>query len=217
MTRPHTGAGDDDAVPARSARQRITTSADEPALIVAARHGDRDALDRLLRLHQPRLHALCRRLCRDQADALDALQEALIAIVRGLPRFDGRSSFGTWAYRVATNACLDELRRGNRRPALLDSQEADAVASRDDRPEAVGDRVDIDGALATLTPEFRAPVVLRDLCGFDYAEIGAMLQIPPGTVRSRISRGRAALAVALAPTGTAGNRTTPDERQTDIP
>ena len=83
----------------------------------AAQEGDRAALDALLRRHHDRIHAVCRRLAGNEADALDATQEALIAIVRGIRRFDGRAAFSTWAYRVATNACLDELRRRKRRPA----------------------------------------------------------------------------------------------------
>ena len=82
----------------------------------AARSGDRQALEDLLRRHHDRLHAVCRRLTGNDADALDATQEALIAVVRGIDRFDERSSFKTWAYRVATNAALDELRRRRRRP-----------------------------------------------------------------------------------------------------
>lgn len=152
---------------------------------------------------------MCRRLTGNDADALDAAQEALLAVVRGLPRFDGRSSFGTWCYRVATNACLDELRRRRRRPdpVLAAREEADPGAGRVD--EAAAAKVDVDAALATLPPDYRAAVVLRDLCGLDYAEIGDVLGIPPGTVRSRIARGRAALADHLA-----GNRDTGPARPT---
>jgi RNA polymerase sigma-70 factor (ECF subfamily) len=128
-------------------------------------------------------------------DALDATQDALIAITRGLARYDGRAAFSTWAYRVTTNACLDELRRRRRRPV----PEAELMV---DTPYASGpaldqtavDRLTIDDALAALPPDFRAPVVLRDVLGLDYAEIADVLGIPPGTVRSRIARGRRALA-----------------------
>lgn len=145
---------------------------------------------------------MCRRLAGNDADALDATQDALIAIVRGLPRFDHRSAFSTWAYRVATNACLDELRRRSRRPVPGgDDELADAIRARaDDAPgldTTATDRLDLDAALAELPPEFRAPVVLRDQLGLDYAEIAEVLDIPPGTVRSRIARGRAALARSL--------------------
>jgi RNA polymerase sigma-70 factor (ECF subfamily) len=126
------------------------------------------------------------------------VQEAMIAIVRGLPRFDGRSQFATWVYRVATNACLDELRRRSRhRTDPLPDHERAAAAPSPALDTAVSDRLAIDDALASLPLEFRAPVVLRDLCQLDYAEIADVLGIPPGTVRSRIARGRAALADRL--------------------
>ncbi|MGY6500779.1 MAG: RNA polymerase sigma factor [Acidimicrobiales bacterium] len=180
----------------------MTPPADDRTLIEAAQAGDRRALDALLRRHQDRIYAVCRRIAGNDADALDATQEALMAVVRGLPRFDHRSAFTTWIYRIATNACLDELRRRNRRPLTgLDDQMSESVASRsDDAPgfdDTVVERSSIDAALADLSEEFRAPVVLRDQLGLDYAEIAAVLDIPPGTVRSRIARGRAALATTL--------------------
>lgn len=179
----------------------------------AAQAGDRDALDALLRRHHDRIHNVCRRLAGNDADAWDATQEALLAIARGIRRFDGRAAFSTWSYRVATNACLDELRRRRRRPAtgltadLEGSPLPDGAAgsrpafsAADDGTgglDRVADQLLVDEALAALPLEFRAPVVLRDLCDLDYAEIAAILDIPPGTVRSRIARGRAHLARAL--------------------
>ena len=133
----------------------------------------------------------------------DAAQEALIAIVRGLPRFHGKSKFSTWAYRVATNAALDELRRRSRRPvpAVAETDDRLAGVPTADDPAAVAVRLDLDAALARLPEEFRAPVVLRDVAGCDYAEIGQILRIPPGTVRSRIARGRARLAQLMSANG----------------
>ena len=181
--------------------------------MAAAVDGDRDALDRLLRRHADRLHAVCRRVMGNDADAADALQEAMLSIVRGLARFDGRSAFSTWAYRVATNACLDELRRRRRRPEPVDDEVLDVGASSGaiDPLEQVGARADIDAALALLAPEFRVAVVLRDLVGLDYAEIGDILGAPPGTVKSRIARGRAALADRL------GNPPEPADRPSTRP
>ncbi|MEP6297724.1 MAG: sigma-70 family RNA polymerase sigma factor, partial [Ilumatobacter sp.] len=98
--------------------RRIAVQTDDLELIEAARAGDRFALDQLLRRHYDRIHAVTRRIAGPTRDADDATQEALIKIVRNLPSFDGRSSFGTWAYRIATNAALDELRKRKRRPAL---------------------------------------------------------------------------------------------------
>lgn len=171
----------------------------------AAQAGDRDALDALLRRHHDRIHAVCRRLAGNDADGLDATQEALIAIARGIRHFDGRAAFSTWAYRVATNACLDELRRRRRRPApgLPEDQDGAAAGHRhalgrsSPAIEALPDRLAIDDALAQVPEEFRVAVVLRDLCDLDYAEIATVLEIPGGTVRSRIARGRAHLARLL--------------------
>lgn len=178
---------------------------DDRALVAAAQAGNRKALDRLLHRHQDRVYAVCRRMAGNDADGRDAAQEALIAIVKGLPRFDRRSRFATWAYRVATNAALDELRRRQRRPQTGLSGIDDGPGGRGQaRPgaemaETVADRIDLDSALAGLPEEFLAPVVLRDVAGFDYAGIAEILNLAPGTVRSRIARGRARLAEALKP------------------
>jgi RNA polymerase sigma-70 factor, ECF subfamily len=179
---------------------------DEPdvVLVAAAQRGEREALDALLRRHHDRIFAVCRRVTSNPADAADATQEALMAIARGIGRFDGTSAFTTWAYRVATNASLDELRRRNRRPVPADDEALGASGTRlltGGAPTLsshdVDARVDIDRALAILPPDWRAALVLRDLCGLDYAEIAEVLGIPGGTVRSRIARARAALAPAL--------------------
>jgi RNA polymerase sigma-70 factor (ECF subfamily) len=190
------------------------TAADPDAdLLPAARSGDRDAIDALLRRHEQQLHAVCRRITGDPTNALDALQESMIAIVRGLPRFDGHSRVSTWMYRVTTNACLDELRRQRRRPtAPLPEHEQPEIGGTPGHDEGVSDRIDIDRAMASLPPKLRGPVVLRDLVGHDYAEIALILAIPPGTVRSRIARGRAALARQLV-----GNQTPAAERPTVLP
>lgn len=176
--------------------------------VAAAQGGDRAALDRLLRANYDRMYAVCRRLTGNDNDAADACQEALIAIVRNLDKFDGRSRFGTWAYRIATNASLDELRRRRRRARpddrLVETQSDDADPTPDPSI-AVSDRLALDAALRDLSPDFRAAVVLRDVAGLDYAEIAEALDIPAGTVRSRIARGRAALAEALR-----GTQTGPD-------
>jgi RNA polymerase sigma-70 factor (ECF subfamily) len=166
--------------------------------VAAAQGGDRQALDALLRRHYDRLHGVCRRLAGNDADGADATQEALIAIVRGLNRFDGTSAFSTWAYRVAVNATLDELRRRARRPSA-GIDDARGMASPGSVDAVAADKADVDAALLQLPVEFRAAVVLRDLCGLDYAEIASVLGIPPGTVRSRIARGRTALLPLLAP------------------
>jgi RNA polymerase sigma-70 factor (ECF subfamily) len=188
--------------PPRSASYEASS---DDALVARANAGDRDALEALLRRHHDRVLVLCRRLCRDRGDAEDAAQNALIAIVRGLPRFDGSSAFATWSYRVATNAALDELRRRGRRPLVaVDDSVIDRPATTDDHHEApemaavLGEhRRVLQHALDQLPDEFRIPVVLRDLAELDYAEIAEVLGLAPGTVRSRIARGRAKLAAVV--------------------
>jgi len=181
-------------------------------------------MDSLLRRHYDRIYAVCRRIAGNDQDAADATQEALISITRRLDSFDGRAKFSTWSYRVATNACLDELRRRKRRPTPglpeFESGEEDQRHTRDgaldgalDRAEHVVVRDEIDAALAQLSEEYRVAVVLRDLCDLDYAEIAEVTGVPSGTVRSRISRGRRALADILE----IGNQTDPRDRQSERP
>lgn len=178
--------------------------ADDLALVAAARSGDRAALEALLVRHHPKVLGLCRRLLADGRDAEDAAQEALLAVCRGLDRFDGRSAFTTWLYRITTNTCLDELRRRRRRPAAVPDDPGDEPAPGGsthrsiDPATVVTARVDVDRALALLPVEYRVAVVLRDGCDLDYAEIARLTGVPDGTVRSRIARGRAALARLLA-------------------
>ena len=183
--------------------------------------------------------AACRRLVGNDHDAEDALQEALVAVARGIRRFDGRAAFSTWSYRVATNACLDELRRqaapaapgrarrrrvpqpsraprNGRRRTREPTRRAPAGVragrrARRRRHRSGGGRLDVDAALARIPYDFRVAVVLRELCDLDYAEIGRILDFPAGTVRSRIARGRGQLADLL------GNRDTPTERPTPTP
>jgi RNA polymerase sigma-70 factor (ECF subfamily) len=151
---------------------------------------------------------VCRRITGHDADAADAAQEAMIAIVRSIDRFDGRASFGTWTYRIATNASLDELRRRRRRPlpGPADSPEPADPAGHVGI-DAVAERDALDAALAGLAEEFRVAVVLRDVADLDYAQIADVLGVPVGTVKSRIARGRGVLAAALG-----GNRTGRQDR-----
>lgn len=176
---------------------------DDEELVASAQAGDRDALETLLKDHYDRLYAVCRRMTGNDADASDATQDALIAIARGLARFDARARFTTWSHRVAVNACLDELRRRRRRPEPVEDVGAHADPAPD--PADAAARLDVDAALRRVPADFRAAVVLRDLCGLDYAEVAEVLEVPIGTVRSRIARGRAAVAEELTrnspPTG----------------
>ncbi len=167
----------------------IEDPARQKALVESAQAGDRAAMNRLLETEYDRIYAVCRRIMGNDADAADGCQEALMAIVRGLGRFDNRSKFSTWAYRVATNSCLDEIRRRKRRPVPSD-EVIDAAYTGQSHDSQTTDRMVVTAALDQLADDFRLPLVLRDIVGCDYSEIASLLDIPPGTVRSRIARGR---------------------------
>ncbi|MDG2039419.1 MAG: sigma-70 family RNA polymerase sigma factor [Ilumatobacter sp.] len=206
--------------------------------MAAAQAGDRFALDQLLRRHYDRIHAVTRRIAGPTRDADDATQEAMIKIVRSLPKFDGRSSFATWAYRIATNAALDELRKRRRRPDLRSIRDDEASNAgfepidemSERRIGSIADRLALDDALAGLPEDYRSAVVLRDVGDLDYAEIADVLGVPVGTVKSRIARGRRLLAKELRLDKhpetvaeltseislTVGNRTSDFERPTDL-
>jgi len=181
---------------------------DDAQLAAAAASGDRRALELLLARHVDRVHGVCRRILGNEEDALDATQEALLAVARRIDSFDGRSQFTTWMYRVASNAAIDEARRRRRR-AVPTEPDPERPATGPRLDDQVADRLDVDAALGQLPVEFRAAVALRDLAGLDYAEIARILDVPPGTVRSRIARGRAVLADRL------GNSRGEVDRQTE--
>ena len=185
-------------------------------LVTAAQRGDGAAMDLLLRRHYDRVHAVCRRIAGGTRDADDAAQEAMIRVVRNIHKFDGRSTFGTWVYRIATNTALDELRKRKRRPQFhVVDEDGDAPEPTDDLAhrhiDDVADRITIDAALAELPEEFKAAVVMRDVGDLDYAEIAEALDIPVGTVKSRIARGRRMLVDKL------GNQEPLSERPTSDP
>ena len=181
-------------------------------LIHAAQGGDRAAMNRLLESEYDRIYAVCRRIMGNDADAADGCQEALLSIVRGLPRFDSRSKFSTWAYRVATNACLDELRRRKRRPIPADVV-GDLPLPGQSHDAQITDRIVLTKALDDLSEDFRLPLVLRDIVGCDYHEISELLSIPAGTVRSRIARGRKHLSAAIGNQSSSDSVIEPKRRQ----
>jgi RNA polymerase sigma-70 factor (ECF subfamily) len=147
----------------------------------------------VIREHDRSLRALAFRLLGDAEAMDDVLQEAYAKAYRGIARFRGESAAGTWLYRIVYNACIDELRR--RRPAEQLPDDAEA------QPDAADLRLDLAAALATLSAEERAAVLLVDADGFDYGTASRILDIPSGTLASRLHRARATLRAALASEG----------------
>jgi RNA polymerase sigma-70 factor (ECF subfamily) len=195
----------------------IRTADDDADLISAAQAGDTACLELLLDRHHDRLRAVCAKVVGYGADADDATQMALISIVKNLAKYDGRAKFTTWSYRIATNAAIDELRRQQRRPASSIDDENDhrQFAALGNVEDATTAQVLIRDALDQLDDDFKVPVILRDLCGLDYDEIGEVLNLAPGTVRSRIARGRGKLADLIGPIDDRGNQDGPRDVQED--
>lgn len=195
---------------------------DDRSLAKAAAGGDREAAEALLVRHHDMVLRVCRRIIIDRGDAQDAAQEALVSIARGLPGYDGRAQVRTWMYRIAVNAALDELRRSRRRPIAADPHRTDAAATTPwksfagaphvggiDPHGATEDRDELDRILGAVPEEFRVVLALRYLLDMEYADIAETLELPVGTVRSRLSRGK-----ELARSAQAGNPAGPDERPT---
>lgn len=179
------------------------------------RAGDGRALAELLQAHQRRLYNVCLRMLSNRDDAAEATQETMLKIVEHIGTFRGESQVSTWMIRIAMNQATTRLRRRRRRPTVsLDghangqAHDDQAAALRDALPDtrepAPGASVETSElrerlvlALAKLDETFRAVVVLRDVDGLDYQQIAEVLDLPVGTVKSRLFRARLALRQQL--------------------
>ena len=175
---------------------------DERELIRRSQAGEKAAVEELLGRYEGLVYNLTLRYFGDRPEAADAGQEAMIRIYRSLGRFKGGSSFKTWVYRVVTNVCLDLLRRQKRRPSSLEELGGDERSFAPFPPAATDPaeatereelRAILLQILGSLAAPYRFVLVLRDLEGLSYEEIASILGCPPGTVKSRLARARAAL------------------------
>ena len=157
-----------------------------------AQKGDPSAIDAVLRHHYDAIRTVCHRIVINSADADDATQMALISVARALPSFDRRASLSTWIYRIATNAALDELRRISRRP--IPTEDSTLERAQPDITGEIDTQMLISQALSGVATEYRVVLVLRHVADLDYEDIARILDIPIGTVRSRLARGRAQLS-----------------------
>ena len=158
--------------------------------------GDDQAFGELFRRHRDRLWAVALRTVCDPEEAADALQDAMVSAFRRAADFRGESAVTTWLHRIVVNAALDRLRRRAARPALPagDEQAFEALAgSAGDPAHATDIRLDVDAALRILPPQQRAALVVVDMLGFSVADAAVILDISPGTVKSRCARARARL------------------------
>ena len=190
------------------------TREEEARLVREIRAGDGDAFETLVREHQTRVYNLALRMCGDPEDALDISQETFLKAWRTLGKYRGDCSLGSWLYRIASNLCIDLLRKNKRRQTekivSLDDpgeegrplelpdlrEEPQTILEREENRRAVWE------CLEKLPEEQRLILVLRDVNGLSYEEIGASMGLELGTVKSRIFRAREKLANLLAKQGT---------------
>lgn len=184
----------------------------EKALVQKAKAGDRDAFAALVSAYEGKIYNLALRYLGNREDAMDASQEVFLRVFRFLPGFQEESGFSTWIYRIGVNVCKDMLskraKRGELSLELPDEEEdyrtTEVADSRYD-PEAIVEQADLRESLAEaigqLPQQQREMIVLRDIQGLSYEEIGQVLSLESGTVKSRLSRARENLRKKLLQSG----------------
>jgi len=181
-----------DVVAGRLRVGRPVSRRSDAALVRAAQHGSADAVDELFRRHWPAAHRAAWLVVHDAAAAEDIAQEAFVSALRALDRFDRRRPLGPWLHRIVVNRAIDWSRARALRPETAAGALPEPAAPATLEP--IGD--DLVAALADLGPEHRAVVVLRHLLGYTPGEIATMLDLPRGTVNSRLRRALDTLALA---------------------
>lgn len=188
-----------------TADDRARRADEDRALLRAHVAGDPQAFAELVRRHRDRLWAVALRTLGDREEAADALQDALVSAFRSAGTYRGEAAVTTWLHRVVVNACLDRVRRRQARPTVPFG--ATELASRWDDHGRTETRLDVRAALATLPEGQRAAIVLVDMQDMPVAEAAEVLGVAEGTVKSRCSRGRAALARLLRAAESGSGRT----------
>lgn len=176
--------------------------ADTAELVILAQQGDMEAFETLILQHEKIVYNIAFRMMEGSEDVKDIAQEVFLKVYRNLGKFDGKSAFSTWIYRIAVNTCIDEIRkRKGKQTYSLDAeleeeegkykkQFADEGHTPEESLMQKELQSEVLAALETLSPEHKTVVVLRDIRGFTYEEIAEMTDMPLGTVKSRISRAR---------------------------
>ena len=187
-------------------------------LVTRAKAGDHAAFEQLIRENEKRIYNLTLRMVGNPDDALDLSQEAFLKAWKGLPSFQGDSTFSTWLYRLAGNVCLDFLRSKKRRQDTigaafsLDDEDAPVPPDHALRPEEHLERKErraaLHRAMHHLPDHHRQVLVMRELSGLSYQEISDVLELDLGTVKSRLTRARIALKKLLLADGNFFSHTT---------
>ncbi|MBN2852867.1 MAG: RNA polymerase sigma factor [Clostridia bacterium] len=186
----------------------------EDNIIKKAQNGDNDSFEKLIELFQDRAFAIAYSVMGNYHDSYDMVQESFIKAYNNIHKFNFKSSFNTWLFRIIKNTCIDEIRKRNRRKTIsidssyenddgeLSFQLEDDADSLETILEKKENSELLTKALEKLSIEHRTVVVLSDIEGYDYKEISELLEINLGTVKSRISRARIKLAEIIRNDGT---------------
>src|SRR6266436_6022847 len=195
-------------MPSKVLSESSRPETDETELIQRARRGDRKAFGALVERYQRRVVGVALAVVHNQDDALELAQETFVRAYENLSKYESRSSFSTWLYRIAANLAIDFWRREGRH-VVLHGEDAETEISK--LPTTTGDsfkevsRSELSArlkqALEELTPEHRAVILLREVEGMSYDEISDVLQCPRGTVMSRLHYARTHLRNILKDVG----------------
>lgn len=177
---------------------------DELRAVAQAKQGDADAFAQLVQAYETSVYRLALRMCGNAHDAEEVAQEAFVAAWKGLPAFRGESKFSSWLYQLTTNAAINFLRKEKRHRAatpLEDEMELAADGTPQQAAEAAELRESLQQALDSLTPEHRQIFLLRQMRQLSYDEIGRLLGLESGTVKSRLNRAKKQLRQILLQQG----------------
>ena len=188
------------------------TREEEQGIIKRVLGGEHNAFEELMAANQDNVYNLALRMTGNEEDALDMSQEAFLRAYRNLENFRGESKFSVWLYRLTSNVCIDMLRKRNRTSAasltyIGDDGETLDIEVPDLRwnPESETERIEINRAvsegLSQLSPDYREILIMREINGLTYEEIGQALGLEAGTVKSRIFRARKRLCAILSESG----------------
>lgn len=167
-------------------------------LLKKALAGDLSAFEELVSSNEKRIYNLCFYMMKNQQDAQDMAQDALIKAWKNLKKFHLKSTFSTWLYRIAVNTCLDELRKRKNKTLSVENLSEKGHTIQDEKSKNFDEvsalRQDIQTAMNCLASNEKLIIVLKDVQGYSYEEISLIINCPLGTVRSRLSRARKKLA-----------------------
>jgi RNA polymerase sigma-70 factor (ECF subfamily) len=178
-------------------------SIDEKRLVARAQSGDRAAFEELVRIYAERLHAVVLRLCANGHDAEEVTQEAFLRAWRAIDRFDGRSQFFTWLYRIGVNEAKRHGKRRQARMHVVSIDEAphreltDVSESPETRARQSEARAALEAAVRALPIDYRAPLVLRDIAGLSTTEAAEILGLSEAAFKSRLHRARVSVRDAV--------------------